>query len=79
LKKKGRPASATTLASRYTAAQVLDRVHAENMWLRYLNSEDERISLDAWKYLNDRVHGKPAQAVDMTTKGESIAQVIVNL
>lgn len=67
------------MAARYTASQVMDRLDINAMWSKFLNSDDERISLDAWKYLNDRVHGKPAQAVDMTSKGERIAQCIVNL
>src|SRR5258707_1310485 len=30
---------------------------------RHTNSKDERIQLDTLKYLTDRAHGKPAQAV----------------
>ncbi len=51
----------------------------EDFWKSMLKSEDERIRLDAGKYLTDRLFGKPAQAVDMTTKGEAITQFIVNL
>lgn len=72
MKKTGRPASATTLAARFTAKQVLETIDQAAMWESFLKSDDERIKLDAWKYLNDRVHGKPAQSVDMTTKGDAI-------
>lgn len=64
--KKGRPAKVETLAARFTAKQVLDNVDQQRMWRRFLDSEDEKVSLDAWKYLNDRVHGKPKQAVENT-------------
>jgi hypothetical protein len=33
------------------------------MWRRFLESPDERIAFDAWKYLNDRVYGKPPQSM----------------
>lgn len=79
MKKTGRPSSAKTLAARFTALQVMDTLDTSAMWAKFLQSEDERISLDAWKYLNDRVHGKPAQAVDHTSKGEQIGRVLVDL
>ncbi len=61
--RKGRPPSAETLAARFSAAQVLEQCDQKRMWERFLHSDDERIAFDAWKYLNDRVHGKPVQAV----------------
>jgi len=39
-------------------------------WGKYLNSHDERISLDAWKYLNDRAYGKAQQAVTVSGDDE---------
>lgn len=69
MKKTGRPSSAKTLAARFTAQQVMETINTSEMWQKFLKSRDERISLDAWKYLNDRVHGKPPQAVDMNVKG----------
>jgi hypothetical protein len=44
----------------------LQEIDQQRMWTKFLYSEDERVSLDAWKYLNDRVHGKPKQAVENT-------------
>jgi hypothetical protein len=76
-RKRGRPSSAEVLAHRASAAEVLQGIDQQRMWTKFLYSEDERVSLDAWKYLNDRVHGKPAQAVDMTSKGEKVAAAIV--
>jgi hypothetical protein len=40
-------------------------VDQQRMWLRFLESSDDRVALDASKYLNDRVHGKPKQAMQM--------------
>lgn len=79
MKKTGRPASAKTLAARFTAQQVMETIDTSAMWNKFLRSNDERISLDAWKYLNDRVHGKPAQSVDMTTKGKEINAIVIDI
>jgi len=35
----------------------------EIKWKSLVNSEDERISLDALKYLTDRLYGKASQAL----------------
>jgi hypothetical protein len=66
IKKKGRPTTAEVLARRASAAEVLQEIDQKRMWRRFLDSDDEKVSLDAWKYLNDRVHGKPKQAVENT-------------
>lgn len=39
-------------------------------WISFLNSDDEKIRLDATKYITDRLHGKAPQSVDTTVKGE---------
>jgi len=41
-----------------------------------LESEDQKIVLDAIKYLTDRLYGKAPQSVDMTSKGEGIQFVV---
>jgi len=61
--KGGRPTNAERLAKRAKAAEVLDGVDQQRMWKRFLDSSDERIAFDAWKYLNDRVYGKPPQSM----------------
>lgn len=61
-------------------AEYFDLKEQEKLWKSMLKSDDEKIRLDAGKYLTDRLYGKPAQAVDMTSKGESlITKLIVNL
>ena len=53
--------TASRLKERFTAAQMIDQVDAQAQWQRYLDSPDDKTSLDAWKYLNDRVYGKAKQ------------------
>jgi len=74
-----RPTDKQLAERRCTAKEFLDTrdMHAE--WKKRLDSEDENIALKTWIYLNDRVYGKPAQAIDHTTQGDKIANVIVNL
>lgn len=60
-------------------ADFFDLPAQAKLWKSMLASDDERIALEAGKYLTDRLYGKAPQSVDMTSKGESIAQVIVNL
>jgi hypothetical protein len=42
----------------------------EIKWKSFLESEDERIALDATKYLTDRLFGKATQALDLNHSGE---------
>jgi hypothetical protein len=39
-------------------------------WKSFLESNDERIALDATKYLTDRLYGKPPQSVALNHSGE---------
>jgi hypothetical protein len=36
---------------------------------KLVESKDERVSLDAMKYLSDRLFGKPRQAIDLNHSG----------
>jgi hypothetical protein len=74
-----RPTDAEIAAKRCTAKEFLDTRDVAAEWKKRLESTDENIALKAWIYLNDRVYGKPAQAVDMTSKGEQIGRVLVDL
>lgn len=75
----GRKSKAHKLVEAKFACTFFDEREQQRIWKSMLKSDDERIVLDTAKYLTDRLYGKAAQSVDMTTKGESIAQVIVNL
>lgn len=63
MRKKGRPSSPASLAARFTAAQVMETLDTKARWMRFLDSEDEKVSFDAWKLLNERVYGKAAQSM----------------
>lgn len=75
----GRKSKAVKLVEAGFVASYWSLLEQEKFWKSMLKSEDERIKLDAGKYLTDRLYGKAPQSVDMTSKGESIAQIIVNL
>lgn len=75
----GRKSKAVKLVEAGFVAAYWSLLEQEKFWKSMLKSEDERIKLDAGKYLTDRLYGKAPQSVDMTSKGESIAQIIVNL
>jgi hypothetical protein len=65
-----RPTDKEIAEKRYTAKQFLDTIDGASEWRRHLDSEDPTVALRCWIYLNDRVYGKPAQAVDMKLSGE---------
>jgi len=52
----------------------------EIKWKSFIDSDDERIALDATKYLTDRLYGKAAHSLDLTHSGEvAIRRVIADL
>lgn len=75
----GRKTNAVKLLEAGFACKYFGAIEQEKLWKSLLSSDDENIQLNAAKYLCDRLYGKSAQAVDMTTKGEAITQLIVNL
>ena len=38
----------------------------ETKWKSFVASDDEKIALDAMKYLTDRIHGKAKQAIEQS-------------
>ena len=67
------------MAARFTAKQVLETLNQNEIWLSFLNSDDEKIKLEAWKYLNDRVHGRPQQALDIKADIDLTKRVLADL
>jgi len=55
---------------RALARRVLKEAKEIQKWAGFLASEDERIRLDAMKYLSDRAYGKAIQVSDVTVSGE---------
>ena len=50
-------------------AATLKRSALARKWKSFLESEDERIALDACKYLTDRLFGKAPQSVSLDHSG----------
>lgn len=47
------------------AARALAAVDQLAIWKQLLKSADEKIRIEALKYLTDRAHGRPAQAINL--------------
>lgn len=47
-----------------TAAVILAAVDEQALWLQHLNSDDQRIAIDALKYLTDQRDGKATQRIE---------------
>lgn len=62
----GRKSNAVKMLEAGFAAPFFGPDVQERQWRKFLNSEDEKIALDATKYLTDRVYGKAKQAVEVT-------------
>ena len=50
-----------------TAAELLERANEPRIWYRLLNSQDDRVVLDAVKFLTSMRDGKPAQRINVTS------------
>lgn len=75
----GRKPNKINLLRKSIALGVLSEEQEKNRWVKFLSHEDHELQFKAFVEWNNRAYGKPAQAVDMTTKGEAITQLIVNL
>jgi hypothetical protein len=66
----GRKSNASKLMEAGFVANWFTAEFQRIKWESLVNSKDERVSLDAMKYLSDRLFGKPHQAVDLNHSGE---------
>jgi len=62
----GRKSKASKLIEAGFVADWFTADYQQIKWKSFLESKDERIALDATKYLSDRLYGKASQAVEMT-------------
>jgi hypothetical protein len=58
------------------AAQVLKEVDAPKIWKALVTCGDYKVTADVMKYLTDRVHGRPAQSVQLEGGKEPIRVVM---
>jgi hypothetical protein len=70
----GRKPGARSLVTRTKAEGILEAVNEERVWQRLLRSPNDRIVLDAMKYLTDRRDGKPVQAIKADVALGSLAE-----
>jgi len=75
----GRKPNKINLFGKSVALGVLTEEQEKNRWKKFLAHEDDELQFKAFVEWNNRAYGNAAQAVDMTTKGEAITQLIVNL
>ncbi len=79
-KNAGRKSNASKLIEAGFVASWFTAEFQEIKWKSLVNSEDERISLDAIRYLSDRLYGKAPQSLDLNHNGEvAIKRVIADL
>ena len=73
----GRKSKASKLIEAGFVADWFTPEYQRIKWKSFLESEDQRIALDATKYLTDRLFGKATQA--MTHSGDSVEPLIVRI
>ena len=59
------------------ATAVLSEVKAKEVWKALVTSSDEKIKLEAMKYLTDRAHGKPTQKLEGDPNAPLFAQLVL--
>jgi hypothetical protein len=65
----GRKSNALKLIEAGFVASWFTAEFQEIKWKSFLESDDQRIALDATKYLTDRLFGKAPQSVDLNHSG----------
>lgn len=65
-KNAGRKSKAELLLTAGFAAPWFTAEFQKSKWEQLVASDDERIAIDAMKYLTDRIHGKAKQQMEVT-------------
>lgn len=65
----GRKAKEINEIRRSFAAEILTPTIEKNRFRKMLDSSDERVALDALKYLADQKYGKAPQAMELSGEG----------
>lgn len=73
----GRKSKVTKLLEAKFAAPFFSEAVQQKTWKSLLTSADEKVVLDATKYLTDRLYGKATQAVDMNHSGKVTLESLV--
>lgn len=75
----GRKPGSKQLLLKDISAEILASAGPKAVWKRLLESKDERIVLDALKYLSDRVWGKAVQSVNSTISNPDGSPLLTGL
>lgn len=73
----GRKTNAAKALAAGFVAEYFDSSEQEKLWKSMLRSDDEKIRLDAGKYLTDRLYGKAPQAVEMNHSGKITLESLI--
>lgn len=75
----GRKTNAVKALASGFVANFFGSGEQERLWKSMLASKDERIRLDAAKYLTDRLYGKAPQALELSGELDVIKRVVSDL
>jgi len=78
-KNAGRKSNASKLLTAGFVAPWFTPEFQKIKWSQLVNSEDQRIAIDAIKYITDRLYGKAHQAIDFKGELEVIKRVVADL
>ncbi|MGC1781147.1 MAG: hypothetical protein WA708_01360 [Acidobacteriaceae bacterium] len=73
----GRKSKASKLIEAGFVASWFTSEFQEIKWKSLVGSEDERIALDAIKYLTDRLYGKAPQSLDLNHNNDQPIELVV--
>jgi len=73
----GRKSKASKLIAAGFVASWFTAEFQEIKWKSFIESDDERIALDATKYLTDRLYGKAPQSLDLNHDSNQPLEVVV--
>jgi hypothetical protein len=75
----GRKSKASKLIEAGFVASWFTAEFQEIKWKSFIESDDERIALDATKYLTDRLYGKAPRSLEHTGACGGIIQLVSNI
>jgi hypothetical protein len=61
------------------AARALAVIDQIQVWRDLVGSQDERIKLEAIRYLTDRMYGRPAQALSLQTSSDPFRVIVEHI
>jgi hypothetical protein len=73
----GRKPGSKQLALKDLSVEILSSVDQQKLWLGFLRSKDQRIALEASKYLTDRSHGKAHESVKISGDADNPLAITV--